>query len=57
MLQHEVLLQMGMPALSEPWLSLVWSLPQSACREIAGNGWHPAMYLAVLLTALCNAEL
>ena len=54
-LKWEVLMQMGMPALEEPWISFLETVEHDVRQEIAGNALHPTVFAAVFLCMLLAA--
>jgi hypothetical protein len=52
----EAMLQMGMPALIQPWRSLMLTANPTDVREVAGNGLLPMVFSAVFVALLTTGR-
>ena len=56
MLKTERMLQMGMPAFDKCWRELLCKETEAAVSSVAGNGFHPTVYAAVMLAVLSTYD-
>ena len=50
----EAMVQMGMPAMTEPWHSFISQTNPAVVRELAGNALHPRMFATIFLSTLAS---